>query len=123
LLSELADWLGPWAIAGPSRLVARAALSDRTWQETTRQRLCQDSRRLAELLTRHGLPPDGGCELFQWVRTPHALKMHDALARQGVLTRHFEAVPSLRFGLPARTEDWQRLETVLGSVQLREVVA
>jgi cobalamin biosynthesis protein CobC len=123
LLNELADWLGPWAIAGPSRLVARAALSDRTWQETTRQRLRQDGRRLAELLTRHGLPPNGGCELFQWVRTPHALKMHAALARQGVLTRHFEAVPSLRFGLPARTEDWQRLETVLGSVQLREVVA
>ncbi|MDB6008091.1 MAG: threonine-phosphate decarboxylase [Gammaproteobacteria bacterium] len=123
LLNDLVDWLGPWAIAGPSRLVARAALSDRTWQETTRQRLRQDSRRLAELLTSHGLPPDGGCELFQWVRTPHALKMHDALARQGVLTRHFEAVPSLRFGLPARTEDWHRLETVLGSVQLREVVA
>jgi cobalamin biosynthetic protein CobC len=49
--------------------------------------------------------------------------MHDALARQGILARHFEAVPSLRFGLPARTEDWQRLETVLGSVKLREVVA
>jgi cobalamin biosynthetic protein CobC len=123
LLNELADWLGPWAIAGPSRLVARAALSDRTWQETTRRRLHQDGRRLAELLTRHGLAPDGGCELFQWVRTPHALKMHDALARQGVLTRHFEVVPSLRFGLPARTEDWQRLEAVLGSAQLREVVA
>jgi cobalamin biosynthesis protein CobC len=123
LLNDLADWLGPWAIAGPSRLVARAALSDRAWQETTRQRLRQNGRRLAELLTRHGLPPDGGCELFQWVRTPHALKLHDALARQGVLTRYFEAVPSLRFGLPARTEDWHRLETVLGSVQLREVVA
>jgi cobalamin biosynthetic protein CobC len=123
LLNDLVDWLGPWAIAGPSRLVARAALSDRTWQETTRQRLRQDGRRLAELLTRQGLPPDGGCELFQWVRTPHALKMHDALAHQGVLARHFEAAPSLRFGLPARTEDWNRLETVLSSEQLREVVA
>jgi cobalamin biosynthesis protein CobC len=123
LLDELADRLGPWAIAGPSRFVARAALSDRAWHEATRQRLRQDSRRLAELLTRHGLSPDGGCELFQWVRTPHALRMHDALARQGVLTRHFEAVPSLRFGLPARSEDWQRLEAVLGSVPLREVVA
>src|ERR1700722_14065746 len=48
LLNELADWLGPWAIAGPSRLVARAALSDRTWQETTRQRLRPGRRRPAQ---------------------------------------------------------------------------
>lgn len=123
LLSDLADWLGPWAIAGPSRLVARAALSDRAWQGTTRQRLRQDSQRLAELLAHNGLPPAGGCELFQWVRTPHALKLHDALARQSILTRHFEAEPSLRFGLPETNEHWQRLGAVLGSAQLRGVQA
>jgi cobalamin biosynthetic protein CobC len=49
--------------------------------------------------------------------------MHDVLARQSVLTRHFEAEPSLRFGLPATPEDWQRLDAVLGSVQLRKAQA
>jgi cobalamin biosynthetic protein CobC len=122
LLSALEDWLGPWAIAGPSRLVARGALGDRTWQETTRQRLHQDSRRLAELLSRHGLAPAAGCDLFQWVRTADALDIHDALARQGVLTRHFESTPSLRFGLPAMEEHWERLEVVLGGLQPREGV-
>ena len=122
LLKELADWLGPWAVSGPSRLVARAALSDRTWQEETRERLRQDSRRLAVLLARHGLPPAGGCELFQWARAARALEIHEALARQGILTRHFGAVPSLRFGLPATPQDWERVEVSLASPLVREVM-
>ena len=121
LLDALAGWLGPWTIAGPSRLVARAALSDRAWQEATRQRLRNDSLRLSELLTRHGLAPAGGCDLFQWVRTPNAFQIHEALARQGVLTRHFASLPSLRFGLPATAEEWERLEKVLCSRSWGEV--
>jgi cobalamin biosynthetic protein CobC len=122
LLKVLADWLGPWAVSGPSRLVARAALSDKTWQDETRERLRQDSRRLAELLTRYRLPPAGGCELFQWARAARALEIHEALARQGILTRHFGAEPSLRFGLPATPQDWERIEAALGSAPLREVM-
>ncbi len=121
LLNALAGWLGPWTIAGPSRLVARAALSDGVWQDTTRRRLRGASRRLAELLTRHGLTPAGGCDLFQWVRMPHAFQIHDALAKQGVLTRQFVSSPSLRFGLPATSEDWERLGRVLSSLQIHEV--
>lgn len=121
LLNVLAGWLGPWTIAGPSRLVARAALSDGVWQDTTRRRLRGESRRLAELLTRHGLTPAGGCDLFQWVRTPHAFQIHEALAKQGVLTRQFVSLPSLRFGLPTAAQDWERLDRVLSSLQLQEV--
>ena len=110
LLDTLAEALGPWTIAGPSRTVARGALLDRAWQETTRHRLRQDSQRLADLLTRNGFPPQGGCELFQWVRTDRALEVHEHLASKGILTRHFGSVPSLRFGLP---EDWSRLEEVM----------
>jgi cobalamin biosynthetic protein CobC len=110
LLNTLAEALGPWTIAGPSRAVARGALLDRAWQEETRRRLRQESRRLAELLTRGGLAPEGGCELFQWVRTERALEIHEHLASKGVLTRHFGSVPSLRFGLP---DNWSRLEEVM----------
>jgi cobalamin biosynthesis protein CobC len=110
LLNTLAEALGPWTIAGPSRTVARGALLDLAWQETTRHRLRQDSQRLADLLTRNGLPPQGGCELFQWVRTDRALEIHEHLASKGILTRHFGSVPSLRFGLPG---DWSRLEEVM----------
>jgi cobalamin biosynthetic protein CobC len=113
LLDALAAWLGPWAIAGPSRVVAQAALDDRVWQEETRRRLRSDSLRLAGLLARHDLPPAGGCDLFQWVRTAHALEIHEALARHCILTRWFDSPASLRFGLPAAVEDWQRLDETL----------
>jgi cobalamin biosynthetic protein CobC len=116
LLDPLAEWLGPWTVAGPSRVVARAALSDRKWQESTRRRLRTDSHRLAALLGRHGLEPSGGCDLFQWVRTPRALEIHETLARQAILTRHFGAAPSLRFGLPATAEGWDRLGAALADL-------
>jgi cobalamin biosynthesis protein CobC len=118
LTRSLQEWLGPWAIAGPSRFVAKAALEDGEWQQSTRQRLRSDGRRLAESLSTHGLKPTGGCDLFQWAVTPHALAIHEALAERGILTRYFgEPAPSLRFGLPATQVDWQRLEG-----GLREVV-
>lgn len=115
LLSALAEWLGPWSVAGPSRVIARAALMDHAWQETTRKRLRNDSQRLAALLTRHGLQPAGGSDLFQWVCTSRADEIHEALARRGILTRHFGAVPSLRFGLPGSEHEWALLERVLST--------
>jgi cobalamin biosynthetic protein CobC len=113
LLSRLADRLGPWSISGPARWIASAALRDRDWQVEARRRLQQEEERLQGLLCRHGLQPDGGCALFQWVVTPRAAKLHQSLARHGILTRLFNHPYSLRFGLPGRQEDWRRLEAAL----------
>ena len=120
LLSELSAVLGPWSLSGPSRWVARQALSDREWQVGTRQSLRAGSERLKVLLSSQGLAPHGGCELFQWVRTPDALAIHEALARQGILTRYFASVPSLRFGLAGAAGEWARLEAVLRELGLVE---
>jgi L-threonine-O-3-phosphate decarboxylase len=116
LLQRLAEPLGPWTVTGPARDVARRALADRPWHATMRTRLHEQSARLAELLHRHDLPPAGGCSLFQWVRHPPAAQLHDALARQAILTRLFDAPPSLRFGLPGPEAQWLRLETALATV-------
>ena len=117
LARTLQEWLGPWAIAGPSRFVAKAALEDREWQESNRQRLRSEGRRLGEALASHGLRPTGGCDLFQWVVTPNAPAIHETLAQRGILTRYFGGpAPSLRFGLPATRADWQRLESALREV-------
>jgi cobalamin biosynthetic protein CobC len=117
LAHMLQEWLGPWPLAGPSRLVAKGALEDQVWQESNRQRLRTEGRRLAESLGSLGLKPAGGCDLFQWVATPDALAIHESLAREGVLTRYFAGpAPSLRFGLPATRADWQRLESALREV-------
>jgi cobalamin biosynthesis protein CobC len=123
LLAELGAALGPWQVSGPSRWVARGALSDRAWQEATRQDLRAAGARLEALLSGFGLAPDGGCELFQWVRAPEALAIHEALARQGILTRHFASVPSLRFGLPGAEGEWDRLESVLRELRLGDGAA
>ncbi|MEW5703554.1 MAG: threonine-phosphate decarboxylase CobD [Pseudomonadota bacterium] len=113
LLTRLNAMLGPWTLSTPARWVASAALRDRAWQQTFRQRLLDNSARLRALLTRHELAPDGGCVLFQWVRTPQAAAMHERLAHQGILTRLFTDPPSLRFGLPNTEANWQRLDTAL----------
>jgi cobalamin biosynthetic protein CobC len=116
LLAQLHSLLGPWTVNAPARRVAAAALADRAWQAAMRQRLTAEGARLQALLARHGLESDGGCALFQWVRTPRARGVHETLARQGILTRLFAEPSSLRFGLPGREADWARLEVALAGL-------
>lgn len=129
LLQRLETMLGPWAVSGPAREVARMALSDATWQTKTRLRLNKDSKRLQRLLERFGLAPAGNTALFQYCPTADAAKLHEALARQGILTRLFEGSvgepPALRFGLPGYESAWQSIEQALSECQiypLRKVV-
>lgn len=113
LLADLAETLGPWPISGPARIAAQTALRDKPWQTNTRIRLSQDAQRLMQLLAGCGLVAAGGTELFQYVPTPQAEKLHEHLAHQGILTRLFLDSPALRFGLPATDTDWQRLQQAL----------
>ncbi|WNW11423.1 threonine-phosphate decarboxylase CobD [Pseudomonas sp. DTU_2021_1001937_2_SI_NGA_ILE_001] len=116
LLKALASELGPWTVSGPSRKVGLACLSDREGQQRQRERTEQAAARLQALLTAHGLPPDGGCALFQRCVTDQAAALYQFAAQRGVLLRLFSgegAQSSLRFGLPASEADWQRLESLL----------
>jgi cobalamin biosynthetic protein CobC len=113
LLVRLNELLGPWPVAHPARHAARLALADETWQAGERQRLANDSARLAELLGRHGLHPAGGTALFQWVKCERALAVRDGLAQKGILVRCFDSPLGLRFGLPGGETEWVRLEQAL----------
>lgn len=113
LLQTLADWLGPWTLNGPTRTVAAHCFADVAAQQQQRQRAQQASQRLAQLLTEHGLKPAGGCGLFQWWHGEQASLLHDFFASQGVLLRLFAETSSIRFGLPAHEDQWQRLTRVL----------
>ncbi len=119
LLDQLKNLLGPWPVSAASRWVASRALADRLWQRTARKTLLADGLRLQTLLAQHGLTPNGGCALFQWIETPLAKYLHDKLAHLGILTRLFLEHSSLRFGLPGGEADWQRLDSAL--VQLAEI--
>lgn len=115
LLERLHERLGPWTVSGPARVLGRQALGtvSGTAREQRAGRLQAAGRRLAELLHMQGLSPAGGTALFQWVRTPEAERLHDFLARRGILVRRFTAPASLRFGLPADETGWQRLARAL----------
>lgn len=113
LLGTLAEKFGPWSVPHPTRWVAQQALADRQWQATNRTWLTGESQKLAELLTRHGLPPSGGTALFQWVATPAAGEIYQRLARLGILTRLFDNPASLRFGLPGDERGWAKLDFLL----------
>lgn len=109
LLDELQAMLGPWAVSGPARYVARSLLTDDAGQQRQRQRLQADGARLAALLRDCGLPPSGGSALFQFCCTRRAIPCAELLARRGILVRLFAELDSLRFGLPADESGWQRL--------------
>ncbi len=132
ILQALAELLGPWAIAAPSRHVATLALRDTAWQDATRKSLLPASQRLAELLNTHGLisPSSpaplpqagegrnfGSSSLFQWVCCADAASVHQQLARQGILTRLYDAPSSLRFGLPRDEAQWVRLAEALSRMK------
>lgn len=113
LLARLRASLGPWTVSTAARWVATEALCDAGWHARARRKLDDEGRRLRALLAGHGLVPDGGCGLFQWLHTEEAASLHDALARRGILVRLFDDPPSLRFGLPGPEAEWRRLDEAL----------
>lgn len=117
LRDGLTETLGPWAVSGPARFGARAALADVQWQSEARERLGRDTARLAAVLADHDLAPGAGTALFQWVPHRDATAVAEALARQGILVRRFDAPAALRFGLPGEESQWRRLAEALAAVQ------
>ena len=95
-------------------------LADRAWQSVAREWLHAASGSLAAVLSRHGLLPTAGSAFFQWWQDARAQAVHVALAKQGILTRLFDAPASLRFGLPADASALQRLERALGTLNLED---
>lgn len=121
-VAQLAGQLGPWAVSGPSRAVGQACLRDRGGQIDQRQRLQATGVRLATLLSEQGWAPHGGCALFQYRIDPRAAALQEFLARCGILVRLFAEPRALRFGLPAREQDWLRLAQALADFRAVEGV-
>ncbi|MEE1925045.1 threonine-phosphate decarboxylase CobD [Pseudomonas sp. 148P] len=113
LLRALAEDIGPWSISGPTRILGTACLGDRATRQAQLERCAHASTRLAALLVDAGLAPAAGCDLFQYLRHPDAARIHDFMARRGILLRLFEHPAGLRFGLPAGEADWLKLTAAL----------
>lgn len=115
ILKQAEETLGPWALAGPSRIIAKQALLDQAWQIEMRQKLILSAEKLTLTMTQSGLKPQGGTQLFQYVQTPSAAEIHHALAQQGIWVRLFKDRPALRFGLPP-DDAWLKLASALKSL-------
>ncbi|MCY1526322.1 Histidinol-phosphate aminotransferase [compost metagenome] len=117
LLGELGEAIGPWPVSGPTRVIAQSVLADGDGHLLRRRELQAASQRLAELLARHGLAPQGGTALFQWLRSERSAAVAEHLAQRGILVRLFDNPPGLRFGLPPDESGWQRLQRALAELE------
>lgn len=113
ILARMNEAMGPWTVSGPAREVARLALQDTAWQAATRRRLQAAGARLHELLAPLGEVKSTA--LFATLTSARSAELHEALARQGILTRHFDQQALLRFGLPGDEAGWQRLSNALSA--------
>lgn len=113
ILAPLAEAIGPWAVAHPSRHLALAALADGAWQAAQRARLQRDGARLHGLLAAADLGESSGTALFRYLPRDDALALHESFARQGILLRFFATPPAVRLGLPATENEWQRLAAAI----------
>jgi cobalamin biosynthetic protein CobC len=113
LLTELADWLGPWTVSGPAQQVARAALADVDWHAATRAALAAQGERLRTLLASHRIAASGTA-LFQWWPEPQAAAFHAHMAERGIWVRLFtNNAHGIRLGLPPDDTAWRRLAQAL----------
>ena len=112
---SLRSALGPWPVSSLAAMVGAAALVDKTWQTETRNRLAFSSGQLDSILEAAGLDIVGGTHLFRLVISSNARAIHEKLAQAGIFTRYFPENPRwLRFGLPGKKDDWERLEKAFG---------
>ncbi|MFN3786082.1 MAG: threonine-phosphate decarboxylase CobD [Thiothrix sp.] len=117
LLQAIAALQGDWAVSHLARWAGQQALADQAWQQQQRARLGRAGERLHTLLQRYYGDVVQSTPLFSYLPAPHAAKIHQALAAQGILTRLFSEPAALRFGLPATETDWLRLEQGIHSCQ------
>jgi len=120
LLALLAEKIGPWSVAGPSRYVAIKALKDKVWQTEMRTSLKLNGEKLSNLLNEYGFLVNGGSALFQWFKHQKAEELFILFAKQGILVRLFNGsstgITSLRLGLPKDESQWNRLTEALSSI-------
>lgn len=106
--------LGPWAVSGPAIAIGCQALMDRNWAANAATRLEREAADLDRWLTTAGLRIVGGTRLFRLAEGTHAAVLFQQLGAAGILVRRFPVQPHwLRFGLPGRATEWDRLRVAL----------
>lgn len=120
-VTALAEYLGPWAVPGPTLTIGAEALNDRAWQTRARERYATEARKLDTVLRDGGLTPVGGTDLYRLVACSNASALQVHLARHGIWVRIFDYHPGwLRFGLPDGEPERRRLAAALATASIAQ---
>ena len=108
--------LGPWPVSGPAVAIGTKALNDLDWTDAMAGRLAEDKNRLDALFVDAGWRVLGGTRLFRLAARDDAGEVFERLLEAGILTRRFPDAPDrLRFGIPGKESQWERLAAALAS--------
>lgn len=114
VLQPLRTLLGSWPLHSAALALGRAAYADTDWIAQTRAELPCRAKAMDDVLTRHGLSPQGACPLFRYLSGCDAAALFDRLAKARILTRPFAERPdTLRLGVPADAAMLERLDRAL----------
>lgn len=106
--------LGDWPLSAGAIAMGRAAYQDAAWIAQARRDLAQRATQMDRLLAGHGLKTRGACPHFRLIEDDAAQTLFNTLAQAHILSRPFDYAPHwLRLGIPARDEDFERLDKVL----------
>lgn len=112
VLSDFAEWLGPWSVSGPALVIGRALMERDT--APVQAAILKRKAGLDAVLRRAGLTIAGGTPLFTLVDHPRGAHLHEQLCRAHILTRKFSYAPTwLRIGLAPDAAGDTRLENAL----------
>ena len=114
ILAPLRRLLGAWPVSAAAIAIGTAAYRDTAWIAAMRVRLRDEAAALDALLDRCGFAARGASPLFRLIECDDGLALFDRLGGHFILTRPFAQQPrSLRIGLPADAEGYDRLEAAL----------
>jgi len=114
VLDALTDLLGDWPISPLTLKIADMAYQDHTYFAETLTKLQKARARLDIILTRSGFNIVGGCDLFRFIKTPHATALWHHLGQAGIAIRRFDwSDHHVRIGLPANAYAEIRLAQAL----------
>lgn len=115
--AALADSLSAWPVSGPAIEIGCAALSNEDWADENVHRLEAAASRLDDILQAAGFTVIGGTALFRLASRMSGWRVFDLLAQQGILTRPIRSTgEAIRFGVPGRDEDFERLRSALATL-------
>jgi len=102
---KIKENIGPWSINGPALFITERALNDKTWQETQKIRLQQQSKAMQTILKTHFLGARIEANaLFITVFLEQAREVYHQLCKQGIYVRLTDENDSLRFGIANETQ-------------------